>query len=150
MRQTARRRCAQETALQAYPRVPERFKARHSISRLDSRVVYSFRGGKPFEFTAPERDLHLPASARRILEAIIFGFGISCSQNRITIHPARLRVLVTNLSRFTFPESFFRQKAPLFAGKLLHFGQQCQKQPSTNTATRSRLKAKSGRPKIAG
>ena len=44
-----------------------------------------------------------------------------------------------------FRANFFRQNAALFRGFVSCFGHPCQKQPSTNTATRSFGKTKSGR-----
>jgi hypothetical protein len=44
-----------------------------------------------------------------------------------------------------FPASFFFQNARLFAGLVACLGQPCQKQPSTNSASRTCLNTKSGR-----
>jgi len=69
----------------------------------------------------------------------------SCSHMRMTFHPARRNVRVTSASRFRFVANFFRQNAALPFGLIQCFGQQCQKQPSTNIAVRALGKIKSGR-----
>lgn len=70
----------------------------------------------------------------------------SCCQIRTTRHPFVRNVRVTNRSRFLLAASFFRQKAALFFGFVACFGQLCQKQPSTKTASLCRGKMKSGLP----
>jgi hypothetical protein len=72
----------------------------------------------------------------------------SCSQILTTFHPESRSFLATRRSRFRLASSFCDQNLALFFGLLLHFGQQCQKHPSTKTATRSFRKAKSGRPNM--
>lgn len=74
----------------------------------------------------------------------------SCSHILITVQPLARNVRVTSRSRRRFAESFLNQKSafPFGQGECLGFGHPCQKQPSTNTATRSRRKIKSGLPKI--
>ena len=52
----------------------------------------------------------------------------------------------SNRSRFWLTFRFFSQNTPFVAGILECFGQKCQKQPSTNTATRSLGNTKSGFP----
>jgi hypothetical protein len=74
----------------------------------------------------------------------------SCCQMRITSHPLRLRVRTTSRSRTLFRSNFSFQKARLFWGKVEWIGQQCQKHPSTKTATLCFTKTKSGLPKILG
>ena len=63
----------------------------------------------------------------------------------MTRHPARRNVRFTSRSLVLFPASFFFQKARLFAGLVTCRGQPCQKQPSTNSASRTCLNTKSGR-----
>ena len=63
----------------------------------------------------------------------------SCSQIRSTRQPCLRSVRVTRRSLAMLAESFFFQKGRLFTGRLECLGQPCQKQPSTNTTTRSRL-----------
>jgi len=78
-----------------------------------------------------------------------FGFfASSCSQIRTTRHFFRRSSRFTNRSRALLAESFFFQNARLLTGILECLGQPCQKQPSTNTATRKTGKTKSGLPKM--
>lgn len=71
----------------------------------------------------------------------------SCSQIRTTRQPSWRNRRLTRRSRALLAASFLLQKARLFAGRFECFGQPCQKQPSTNTATRCFWKTKSGFPK---
>jgi len=64
---------------------------------------------------------------------------------RNTRQPAARKVRFTFRSRAWFAASFLRQNAALFRGFVACNGQACQKQPSTNTASRSLGKTKSGR-----
>ena len=68
-----------------------------------------------------------------------------CSQIRNTRQPARRNVRVTRTSRALLRANLFFQKARLTFGCAPCFGQPCQKQPSTNSASRTCLKIKSGR-----
>ena len=52
----------------------------------------------------------------------------------------------SNRSRFWLAFRFFSRNSPFVAGIFECFGQKCQKQPSTNTATRSLGNTKSGFP----
>jgi len=70
----------------------------------------------------------------------------SCSQILNTYQPARRNVRVTTASRARLPESFRRQNARLYFGFVACLGQPCQKHPSTNTASLSFRKTKSGLP----
>lgn len=63
-------------------------------------------------------------------------FGSSCSQIRSTVHPRSRRCASVSLSRSTLRANFATHQAPFFFGSVLCSGQPCQKQPSTNTATR--------------
>lgn len=74
------------------------------------------------------------------------GLSRSCAQNRSTRQPALRNSLVTTLSLCLFRFSFRSQKLRLLPGVRPCFGHPCQKQPSTNTAGRSRRKMKSGLP----
>src|ERR1035437_1083190 len=78
---------------------------------------------------------------------VVLIFASSCSQIRTTRQPARRSVRVTSRSRARLPDSFRRQNARLFLGLVARFGQPCQKQPSTKTASRAFGKTKSGLPK---
>lgn len=71
---------------------------------------------------------------------------ISCSQKRITVHPSRLRIVVTVLSRARLRASFAAQNELFVFGFVLCAGHPCQKQPSQKTATRGLGNTKSGRP----
>ena len=90
------------------------------------------------------------SSLPAILRTTELGLARWCSQMRITVHPAWRSDRVTDWSRILFRASFFFQYAALVPGCRPCFGHPCQKQPSTNIATRSRLKAKSGRPGSGG
>ena len=70
----------------------------------------------------------------------------SCSQNRITIQRIAASSKFTHLSRARFRLSFGPQYLLLLDGDLECSGHPCQKQPSTNTATRQPINARSGRP----
>jgi hypothetical protein len=70
----------------------------------------------------------------------------SHSQTETTLYPADRTARLTNRSRCLFRSIFFLQNAALVFGKCPHFGQPCQKQPSTNTATLDLTKTKSGFP----
>ena len=92
-------------------------------------------------------------NARRIRATLRLTFlpARSCSQILMTVQPCARKVRVTSRSRMRFEESFLNQKSafPLGMGECFGFGQPCQKQPSTKTATRSRRNTRSGLPKIA-
>lgn len=69
------------------------------------------------------------------------------SQTRITLQPSARSRRSTCLSRRLFRRIFSRQSLAFDLGvKFLPQSCPCQKQPSTNTATRSPSQAKSGRP----
>lgn len=70
----------------------------------------------------------------------------SCCQTRITLQPSCFSFRVTNRSRALFWANFRLQKALLLAGCVACVGQQCQKQPSTKTASRHFGNTKSGLP----
>ena len=73
-------------------------------------------------------------------------FPSAHSHTRSTVQPARRSVRVTSRSRAALRENFAAQKAARVAGCVACRGQPCQKHPSTNTATRSLRKTKSGFP----
>lgn len=66
-----------------------------------------------------------------------------CSQNRKTVHLAPSSRTSVSGSRATFRTSFARHHSRLFGSSLPRCGQRCQKRPSTNAATRGRVKAMS-------
>lgn len=68
----------------------------------------------------------------------------ACSQMRRTRQPVRRKVRFTTLSRVLLADNFRCQNARLFFGLVACLGQPCQKQPSTKSASRTRLKTKSG------
>ncbi len=68
----------------------------------------------------------------------------SCSQTRTTRHPRARSSRLTRRSRARLPRIFFRQNAAFCFGHVAWLGQPCQKHPSTNTASRSLGKTKSG------
>jgi len=70
----------------------------------------------------------------------------SCSQIRTILQPLLRKVLSTILSRFLFLRNLSVQNVLLVFGLDPCFGQPCQKQPSTKTATRLLGKTKSGFP----
>jgi hypothetical protein len=69
-----------------------------------------------------------------------------CSHTRRTRHLALRSCALTFRSRSRFVAIFFFQNFLLVAGSRKHLGHPCQKHPSTNTATRSSRKTKSGLP----
>ena len=75
----------------------------------------------------------------------------SCSQTRTTWNPALRSSLATSWSRSLFRSIFLDQNSRRFWGMLrLHFEHPCQKHPSTNSATASDRKRKSGLPNTFG
>jgi len=131
-----------------------RLKSLGSQHAPDNHAVVPLAGRwrKPCRRNAPE-----------ILATTRTGLRRLCSQILTTTQPARRRARLTNRSRALFAVSFRRQNArpvrrslgvgglsaiELFFSHLFVFvcrGQPCQKQPSTNTATRSLAKMKSVR-----
>lgn len=69
----------------------------------------------------------------------------SCSHTRITFHPFLRSIRPTNLSRVALRSSLADHHARRVAGMRQCFGQRCQKQPSTNSATRSRTRQRKSR-----
>ena len=76
----------------------------------------------------------------------IFPFVRACSQIRTTFHPSDRNVRDTSRSRAWFRASLAAQNDPFCFGIVPCRGHPCQKQPSTNTATRSYQNTKSGFP----
>lgn len=74
------------------------------------------------------------------------GFRSWCCHILTTVHPLSLSFSPTIRSRLRFATNLAFQNSALLAGLVPHRGHACQKQPSTNTATRARGKAKSGVP----
>lgn len=62
----------------------------------------------------------------------------SCSQRRSTVHPAASSRRVVSASRARLARTFSAQKLAFVLATVWCSGQPCQKQPSTNTATRAR------------
>ena len=71
--------------------------------------------------------------------------ALSCSQTLTTTHPSARSACVLCLSRSTVRCSFGPQYEPFTSGCLPWTGHECQKQPSTKTATRRLVKTMSGR-----
>ncbi len=69
----------------------------------------------------------------------------SCSQTRMTVHPAADNAASTSRSRSTLRRSLGDQYHSFVVGSLPWSGHTCQKQPSTNTATRRAVNTMSGR-----
>jgi hypothetical protein len=86
--------------------------------------------------------------ARRFFKR--FSSRRSCSHKRITRHRFFRSDRVTERSRTTFRSILACQYARLSAGIRQCFGHPCQKQPSTNIATRNSGNTKSGLPGIRG
>ncbi len=99
----------------------------------------SIRGQPPLPLGV-ERPPHPSRDARPILLRQI------ASHTRSTPPAALRKVRVTSKSRARFRASFAVHHSARFFGNgaCFGFGQPCQKQPSTNTAARSRRKTKSG------
>lgn len=68
----------------------------------------------------------------------------SCSHTRTTVHPAVDNAASASRSRVTFRRSFGVQYHSFVVGDLPCSGHACQKQPSTNTATRRAVNTMSG------
>jgi len=73
-----------------------------------------------------------------------------CSQTRRTLIPEDLKARVVRLSRCLFLSILALQNRGRVFGMWPHFLQPCQKQPSTKTASFSRVKKKSGLPGSSG
>lgn len=72
----------------------------------------------------------------------------SCSHTRNTRNPSRRNCHDTNFARLRFVLNFRSQYGRFETGASRpHFGQPCQKQPSTKIAMRSASKTKSGEPR---
>lgn len=69
----------------------------------------------------------------------------SCSQTRMTVHPAFDNAASASRSRSTLRRSLGVQYHSFVVGNLPWSGHACQKQPSTNTATRRAVNTMSGR-----
>lgn len=72
--------------------------------------------------------------------------GSSCSQTWTGIQPDSCSWRSLRLSRATLPLSFNSHHSALFFGAEPCTGQRCQKHPSTNIATRARVRTMSGVP----
>lgn len=67
----------------------------------------------------------------------------TCSQRRTTFHPSAFKEPVTRSSRARLRANFAGQYCGLVDGMRPCSGHPCQKHPSTNTATRARVKTTS-------
>ena len=70
-------------------------------------------------------------------------FASSCSQILMTRQPSSAKRRPVSASRERFASIFSRQNSALLLGQEACSGQPCQKQPSTNTATRAETKTTS-------
>lgn len=86
------------------------------------------------------------ACRKRLNSLVAFFLVSSCSQIRRTFQPLRRKVKLTSLSLVLLAVSLRDQNSRLFVGIFECFGQPCQKQPSTNTATFNFGNTKSGLP----
>ena len=71
--------------------------------------------------------------------------GSSCSQYRRTVHPAASILRSCRRSRCTLARILALHQSPFRLGIVRCSGQECQKHPSRNTATRARGNWRSGR-----
>ncbi len=71
--------------------------------------------------------------------------GSSCSHTRTTCHPAAASAASVSRSRAVMLASFTRHQSALAFGRWTCTGQECQKQPSTKTATRAPRNTRSAR-----
>lgn len=85
-------------------------------------------------------------SSRETLLTTRSGFRNSCCQIRRTCQPRARSWRLTLRSRALFFANFSAQKGRLFLGTTRCREQQCQKQPSTKTASRADRNTKSGVP----
>jgi hypothetical protein len=102
-------------------------------------------------FVSPLVRSFCSSTVRRILRSV-FDWVLrvsSCSQIRRTVQPLARKARVTSVSRARFLASFVSQKSVLFLGFVACVGQECQKHPSTNIASLSFRKTKSGLPNTA-
>jgi len=76
--------------------------------------------------------------------------GFWCSHTRTITHPAAARRASVSRSRATLVASFAVHQAALCLGWVAWIGQQCQKQPSTYTATLDRGNSRSARRRRPG
>jgi hypothetical protein len=104
----------------------------------------AFRPFEPFS-TASQ----IQISARRIRRRSVSSFFrvSSCSQMRRTVHLCWRKARATRRSRALLRANLDDQYATRERGVWPWREQPCQKQPSTNTATRSRRQTKSGEPR---
>ena len=93
---------------------------------------------------SPEEPGAEAASTAAMMRAAASSRG-SCSHTRTTVQPAARRASSAARSLATLRSSFGPQYPPFTPGFRPCSGQQCQKQPSTNTATLARVKTMSGR-----
>ena len=101
------------------------------------------RGNRDTRIFSPQ--LYPVRGCRRLGNLRKFFLASSFPQIRITFQPLARRRRFTRRSRARLAEIFMRQKAALVLGLVPCLRQPCQKQPTTNTATWSRGKMKSGR-----
>jgi len=110
-------------------------------------LVSAFREqNTPGDITARMVFGYLNARSRRRRRRDSFLRSNSCCQMRSTRQPVCRNTRDTKRSRALFLIIFFRQYDLLLCGDCECFRQPCQKQPSTNTASRNLGKIKSGFP----
>src|SRR5450432_4052522 len=112
---------------------------------MSQKDLQTFSNRSPSHSSIADEDR---ASDLWIRAATCLGFFSSCCQILRTPHPALLSSRATSRSRFLLRSSFCAQKERFDAGRVPCSGQQCQKHPSTKSASRSLLKTKSGLPNI--
>lgn len=121
---------------------------RREVRTVTSISFGSARFGRPFVICLGEqRDAR--STSRWSLNSkslLIAAWVLSCSQMCSGSHPAWRSLSSFRRSRATLPSSFVRHQSALFFGKTQCWGQACQKQPSTNTATRGPTRTMSGLP----
>ena len=112
-------------------------------SCLGAGDLLSRRKGRPTAGSVPG---YLNAHSKRRRRRDSFSRFNSCCQMRSTRQPACRNTRETKRSRALFRIIFSRQYDLLLCGGCECFRQPCQKQPSTNTASRNLGKIKSGFP----
>ena len=116
----------------------------NSYVALLGRNYFRTPGGRGLNRVGPRRPVSAAPSFRRHLPG---DFASQHSQMRTTIQPSARRSFVIRRSRARLPSIFLRHSTAFVAGEMfLPQSWPCQKQPSTNTSTRSLRQQKSGVP----
>lgn len=110
-------------------------------------VAFSESISKNKNVPQPQLHMQVYSNARRSRRSSGPGKRNSCCHTLKGFQPRLFSSLITTRSRALFRSSFASQNSRFVAGTTPCTGQPCQKQPSTNTATRCFGKTKSGRPK---